>query len=789
MGKTTAIWILIIAFFGAALYFQTIPYGYSGDDGIYSYFNWATQKGLGAWDELFKNGSMNFLSIEPVNSGIYRPFTLLTFALEYEVFGEFEASNGHLINVILYFLFLLILGFFLDRICRLGKLPDWIPLLALLLFAAHPIHTEVVASVKSRDILLAALFGFSALVCWMIGEERKRAQLKFLVGGLFFLALLSKEESLPLLAVAGFISWFFLGKKPKDALLSTLPFLVPSLVYVFMRSLVLDSSSSIYETYINSVLYGAGSGQRLATNFYIYLEYLKLLVFPHPLSWDYSFSQITVKTFGDPSVILSVILFGALVYVAFRGLKTKNTLAFWLIFYFACFSIFANLTRSLTIGSNLGERFLFVPSIAFCVLLVLGLFRLLGPVAERKRAWVALAIVAPVVMAYSWKTWDRSKVWESNMTLSRSGTMDAPDSWRTHVMYAEELRLTGEKLEATSPDSAKAYYAEAIREYDATFAILGSNNPVPRYLSTLGEALIGYGDKKRAEEVFKKSTEVAPKVYFAWFKLGMLHFERGEYEESKNMYLKALEGDKPDLFATYKNLGLCYLRLKQYPESILAMENALSQKDEPEVKNTLVFLYTQVGDTEKATQMSESDSLETNVGEITFQMAMAAGTEAFNKKDYSEAIRNFSQVAPQFDRYGGNEKYPKYHLAFGRALLETRDTLAAKTEFLKAFAADQKDPLVSTNLGVIYFSKEKNYPKAEEYFRNAVQSDPEDPLTARVNLGSALLVQRKEKEAIIVLEDALKYGANQSIYQNLYLLHRATGNQEKMEYYQNLIKP
>ncbi len=164
VGKNGS-WILIIAFFGAVLYFQTVPYGYSGDDGIYSYFNWATQKGLSETWALFTNGSMNFLSIEPVNSGTYRPFTLLTFALEHDIFGEFDASHGHLINVLLYFLCLVVVGFFLKKICVLGRLPAWLGLLALALFAAHPVHTEVVALVTNTQSTTWRMAGH----CWRPG--------------------------------------------------------------------------------------------------------------------------------------------------------------------------------------------------------------------------------------------------------------------------------------------------------------------------------------------------------------------------------------------------------------------------------------------------------------------------------------------------------------------------------------------------------------------------------------------------------------------------------------------
>ena len=532
MKVNTSVWILLISIFGALLYFQTATYGYSGDDGIYAYFNRVTIKGLENWTELFQYGSMNFIQINPSNTSIYRPLTLLTFAIEHQIFGEFDAQNGHIFNISLYFILLLLIGFLLSDLAQRRNLPNWVPLLILLVYAAHPIHTEVVASVKSRDTLLSGVFAFSSILIWVKNSRKPAIGKWILILGLFFLSLLSKEESIPLVALVGLISWFFLKNNLNQSFRVVLPFLIPLAVYMGIRAIYLDSASqSVYGSIVNSVMYSASGLDWISTNFYIYLQYIKLLFFPHPLSWDYSFSQIEVQTFANPWVWLSMAVFVGLGYVAYIGFKERSLYSFGILFYLTSFSIFANLIPSLIIGSNLGERFMFTPSLAFSFLVVYGLYELGKKKWQAKDFTLALTVLVPVCLAFSWKTIDRSQVWENNMTLSASGVEDAPKSWRTHIMYAEELRLKGKEIEKTSPDSAKPYFEKAIGHYDRGFEILGPINPVPQYYATLAEALLGYGDSTRAEEVLQISITKAPKIHYGWFKLAFFEYGKGNYEK------------------------------------------------------------------------------------------------------------------------------------------------------------------------------------------------------------------------------------------------------------------
>ena len=110
------------------------------------------------FSEFFSYGSLNkfdgTVGVQP-----YRPLTLLYFGIQ-KTFFDNSTSAAHLLNVLLYALLSLVLFSLLQRL--FPKLHVWFIGLITLLFVAHPIHTEVICSVKSVDELLAGLFGFLA---------------------------------------------------------------------------------------------------------------------------------------------------------------------------------------------------------------------------------------------------------------------------------------------------------------------------------------------------------------------------------------------------------------------------------------------------------------------------------------------------------------------------------------------------------------------------------------------------------------------------------------------------
>lgn len=125
-------------------------------------------------------------------SGLYRPISILSFALNRMVFGP-DAWGYLIVNLLLhaivaYLLFLLLIQF--QR-----SLP--VAWLAAAIFAVHPYHGEVVAELVGRSELLAAGFGLTTL---LLLQERSPDFLPLALGS-YLAALLSKEHAVALLAI------------------------------------------------------------------------------------------------------------------------------------------------------------------------------------------------------------------------------------------------------------------------------------------------------------------------------------------------------------------------------------------------------------------------------------------------------------------------------------------------------------------------------------------------------------------------------------------------------------
>ena len=103
--------------------------------------------------------------------------------------------------------------------------------------------------------------------------------------------------------------------------------------------------------------------EKLATIIYTLGEYLRLLIFPHPLTHDYYPYHIPIMNFGKPGTLISLALYLGLAYAFFKLWKSKSIYAWSIGFFIATLSIVSNLV--FPVGSFMNERFIFIPSIAF----------------------------------------------------------------------------------------------------------------------------------------------------------------------------------------------------------------------------------------------------------------------------------------------------------------------------------------------------------------------------------------------------------------------------------------
>jgi hypothetical protein len=232
------------------------------------------------------------------------------FALESQFFPE-NAMPGHLINVLLFAGCVMLLFLFLHHLFK-QKNP-FIAFITAFLFALHPIHTEVVANIKSRDELLCFFFSLSTLIFFIKFIEKNK--IKFLIWGLlmYFLSLLSKETSFTLLLIFPLVFFFYRNENKKSSIyISILPF-VPAFTFLVIRYFVFKSFSYYHKNhwpfYIDPLVDAPTFAIGVATKIWLLGYYLRLLIIPYPLICDDSYNAIPFKNFKNAGVWLSIILY------------------------------------------------------------------------------------------------------------------------------------------------------------------------------------------------------------------------------------------------------------------------------------------------------------------------------------------------------------------------------------------------------------------------------------------------------------------------------------------------
>ena len=197
MTITPNLWIkwfpYFLGFFTIIVYFNSIQNGYNLDDELVTRNHPLTSKGINALWEIITSP---YYSDEMGYSYGYRPIVLMTFAIENYFFGE-DPHVGHFINLLIY-VFIVVLGY--NLLAKLlGENHQSIAFFAMLVFAVHPVHTEVVNSLKNRDELLALFFALISLSFLVKENFNEKKYLWFLLFCLFLVfSVLSKKSSVPI---------------------------------------------------------------------------------------------------------------------------------------------------------------------------------------------------------------------------------------------------------------------------------------------------------------------------------------------------------------------------------------------------------------------------------------------------------------------------------------------------------------------------------------------------------------------------------------------------------------
>lgn len=438
--------LFLFLFLGCAFlqYFQTINYEYVLDDAlVFTKNNFVKEGPSGIWKILSNETFMGYFGEQKglVEGSRYRPLSLVSFNLEHQVFGM-NPRVSHFFNILIYGLVGYVVFITLIRLFKESntKKNNFLSLafLASIIYLLHPLHIEAVANVKGRDELMTMLFSMLAFYYALKYVDSGHIKNIVWMAIHFFLGLLSKENTLTFLAIIPFAIYLFRRTERTRNFKAFGILLLVSIIYLFVRYSVIGFlfGNADSTDLMNNAFAEMAPHEKYATIFYTLLTYVKLHVFPHPLTHDYYPYHIPKMDFGDWQVWLSVIIHLGMVGTIFYYLKKNPIISFALGFYIAAMSIVSNFVVS--IGTFMNERFAFVASLGFSILI--GLFiKLIGQKIKSESVILKSLPLIIILGAFAIKSYQRIPAWESPYTLNKTGVSVSPNSARANSFMATAL--------------------------------------------------------------------------------------------------------------------------------------------------------------------------------------------------------------------------------------------------------------------------------------------------------------------------------------------------------------
>ena len=593
---------LLVFIVAIAQYTNTRDHDFAWDDAIVITENSRVQKGWSDIPKLFEN----IKTSKTENRYGYRPISLLSFATDVEFFG-LDSKASHRISMVYYAVLCILILFFLQTIFPQHKGQNF---LITLLFVVHPMHTEVVANIKSRDEVLAMGFGLLAMLCVFraLKNESLLSYLSFIA--FLVLAFLSKENAVVFCGVAMLLLWYRLpsiGKIQRvryvGVVISSFLLIIGIRLFVYSNLFFQNTDRDLFKKGLSLQDVFVGNPLiSMQTEFFLkWLNTIQLGLFhiykfiiPYPLVHDYGFNSLVLVSATSPWIYLAVFTAITLVLITLKALKNRTKLGFGVGFFFITASVYLHVVG--VAPDIFGERFVFLSSLGLCIAVVDGSYGLFHKMNTKYWMFGFWIIIAVVFFAVSW---NRNKAWKNNRTLLETDLPLLHNGARANYNYA--LLLHGlyyqlpEAEQATMPDSILKYYERVMEITDRLY---------PAYLD-LGGAYMEFEKFDEAREVFQKAINRYPQISASYVQMGKYYMTFKEYEKATPYFENAIEkGSQGSDYYYY--LAICQFNSKNYQQAIKVLYDGEQVGVSSVAYYTLmVNLHLRLGENEKGLQVLE----------------------------------------------------------------------------------------------------------------------------------------------------------------------------------------
>ncbi len=554
-----------------------------------------------------------------------------SFALNYRVNGLEDVRGWHYVNIFLH----IICSMFLYAVLNLAvresnSFSGWLPLIASVLFAAHPLCSEPVNYIQARLVLLYSLFCLSGLTCTMFFFRAYSMKGKVLcaLGTAVSLVLgaLSKEPGIFLvLGVIGAYLFIFRARRYENRDILR-PKIIVIVILAILATVALINHiaplSNIFRTY-----YDLEEGLELSypeyvlTQIKVFWKYVSFLI-PRSsvLNVDHQVSIVKTSVTTDIlTAIVSLLLMAGGVAAALAA-RRKHPLPSFLVLW----SVIAVLPYMLIPKSKelMVDYKAYLSTMALISLCWCGLEGAVRSAAARFR--FAHTNTIPVILAgiltilCITETRARNKIWRTNLSLWQDAANKSPGKSRPNNNLGNSYLVEGK------PQEAMIYYKKAIDlnpRYTDAHVNLGSaysdlglhdeaigsykraidiNAALPEAHYNLGNAYTAASRYEEAIVSFKRAVELNPYYAKAYYNLGNAYASTGRYEDAIAVYEKAVEIE-PNNAGALGNMGSAHRALGRYDRAIESHKRALKiRPNSARTYNNLGNAYRAAGRHEEA---------------------------------------------------------------------------------------------------------------------------------------------------------------------------------------------
>ncbi len=605
------------------------------------------------------------LGFHKVIGAYFRPVVSTSYAIDYSIWElnpvGFHLTNIliHIINVLLFYT-LLLLMFQKSQ----SAYKDYAILIAALIFAVHPIHTEVVAWVSGRTDGFACTFFFASFIFYLKYSKEQNNKYLILTLLMYFLSLLAKEMAITLPAVIVLYDLIINRLEFREILKKRIvmygSLIVLSGLFMLLRWWAL-SQVIPRETYF--YFYDRDTATAIFTMLQTIPLYFRLSIAPYGMLYHYSGYMPDISSITEFRAIYAIVFIAVMGGASFYFIKRSPYISYAIILFFVTLLPVMNIVPTMNF---MADRFLYIPSMFVSIIAAAVLFRYF----TQKNYNLVMILSGTVLMIFIYMTFTRNAEWKTNdiLFMSAEGRAGTVTYINIGNMYANKGNF----------DLAEVYFRKAIDLRKES--LIGHNN--------IGKVFMVKANYDSAYYYINCAyllDTLSPEPQFTF---AQMYQRKGDITQAV-IWLEKLTAFAPN----YNNAAQMLQELKSLPPRQLS--DTVQQQIHPIIKDEKL---------EKMRLLEESSY------------------KNYQAKNYGKAIEELTELIKMVP-----DKSAGYFSNIGMCFMDQQMYKEAIENFEIAAKKDVKFSSAYNNIGTCY-ERMNDIPKAKDSYRKAIEIDPNNEI-------------------------------------------------------------